>query len=224
MWMVRKIFLSLRLSSVLMCIFTIYISLFHASLLFLNFKEYDESLLTNLTMLEELEIDLIKIRKASLFMVHYPWSFLQVYLQFNTSELVIEHPLSKSSKEDFWGPFAVVSVYCGILWVGNVKNIPWIIAIWASFAFLSHLVARVSHQSTYILHATILGYSFAPLIPFCLLLMFFHRGEFYLLIVQVLVLSWSMLWVHVSFRELLFHKVSYFNRYFSPWVFFILAD
>lgn len=189
---------------------------------FINSKEFDESLLTDLTMLEDLDIDLINIQRSCLFMVYHPWAYLQAYFRFNSVELVVAHPMSKSPKVDFWGPFAVVSSYCGILWMANVKNIPWIIVIWASFAFLSHLVARVSYQSTYILHATIFGYSVVPLIPYCVLLIVFNIAESLSFVIQVLVLSWSMLFVYVSFRELLCTKVNCSRRFFYICVFFLL--
>ena len=184
--------------------------------------EFDDSLLTDLTVFEELDMDLLQIEKTSLFIVSYPWVFLQAYLQSNDIE--VEHPLAKRSKVDFWGPFAVVSLYCGILWIGGVKNIPWIIPIWGSFAFLSHLVARVSFKSTYIIHVSILGYSLVPVIPFCSLVMIFHPSEWYSLIFQMLLLMWSLLSLYVSFRDLLYTKVSITPPPPVSFVFTFIAD
>lgn len=177
--------------------------------------EVDDFLLVNLTMLEELDVDLVNIRKTLLFMACYPWTFSRAYLQSNTMELLVEHPLSKCSKIDFWGPSFVVSLYCGILWTWNVKNVPWILVIWTSSAFFTHLVARVSHKSTYMLHATILGYSMVPLIPFSFLSVILHSQERYLLVIQVLVLLWSILSVYVSFRELLCAKQLFLGKCFG---------
>ena len=186
----------------------------YTSLWLLDSEEVDDFLPVNLTMLEELELDFVNIGRTTLFMTCYPWTFLYIYLQSNTMEMAVEHPLSKCSKVDFWGPSAVVSLYCGILWTWNVKNVPWILVIWAFSAFFSHLVARVSHKSTYILHATILGYSIVPLIPFSLLVVVSHSEEWYLLVVKFLVSLWSLLSVYISFRELLCPKVKWDSRIF----------
>jgi hypothetical protein len=91
------------------------------------------------------------------------------------------HPLyvSTSSIErghsiDFWGPCAIVSVYCMILWLGRVRDVSWIFIIWSVAGIMNHFISRVFYHSSFMIHIALLGYSLTPVIPFAAILLLTH--------------------------------------------------
>lgn len=93
---------------------------------------------------------------------------------------------------DFWGPFFIISLYCLVLWLGRVRDVPWIFVIWTIAATMNHLVSRVwYHSSSLLVHVALLGYSVAPIIPFALLSLFISPPLWLGSLLQIISILWS---------------------------------
>lgn len=67
--------------------------------------EVDEDISTNLSILQELEIDIELIYQTIKWMLSYPWFWM-----FCNTSSTRSHPLiSPTSQKEFWGPCFVVS-------------------------------------------------------------------------------------------------------------------
>jgi len=68
-------------------------------------------------------------------------------------------------KHDFWGPFAIVTLYGLVLWLSSDRDVSWVYVVWCVGSIFSHLVARVwTTTSTFSLHCSIIGYSITPML------------------------------------------------------------
>jgi hypothetical protein len=92
---------------------------------------------------------------------------------------------------DFWGPCSVISLYGLILWLGRVKDVPWIYVIWSLAAVFNHLVNRVWFNSTLMIHFSLLGYSVAPLIPFAAIILLICPPIWFSTILEIVSIIWS---------------------------------
>lgn len=118
------------------------------------------------------------------------------------------HPLHASSAPnsrrtiDFWGPCAVVSAYCIILWIGRVREVPWVFFVWACAAVLNHLVSRVWCHSSLMIHVALLGYSIVPLIPFSLLIVILRPSTPIGLSMEFVSIVWASLAAATSYNTI----------------------
>jgi hypothetical protein len=118
------------------------------------------------------------------------------------------HPLHASSVNnrysiDFWGPCSVVSVFSLVLWIGRVKEVPWIYVIWSFAAVFNHLVSRVWYRSTLMIHIALLGYSIVPLIPFTLLILMFNPPFWLSTCLELLGIIWATLSAITSYTTII---------------------
>ena len=120
----------------------------------------------NTSLLQELEIDLEQISTCVVWMLVEPWRQL-----FAWAQTAGAHPIHRATNIDFWGPATCVTVYGALLWLCNVRDVPWIYIIWTAGAVFNHLTSRAwSNASSLLLHLAIMGYSLCPLIPIATLI------------------------------------------------------
>lgn len=119
------------------------------------------------------------------------------------------HPLHSSSSAnnrhsiDFWGPCAIVSLYSLILWLGRVREVPWIYIIWSIAATVNHLVSRVWYHSSLMIHIALLGYSTAPLIPFAALILLINPPMWLAVSLEVMSVVWATLSAITSYATII---------------------
>jgi len=96
---------------------------------------------------------------------------------------------------DFWGPCAIVSGYGAILWIGNVRDVPWIYIIWLVASIFNHFVCRVwfTHPKL-LLHSALLGYSVTPILPLAGIHLLF-RPPF---IISAMIILFALIWSSFS--------------------------
>eukprot|EP01038_Epipyxis_sp_PR26KG_P006678 gene6678-9162_t len=92
---------------------------------------------------------------------------------------------------DFGGPCAIVSTYGLLLWLGRVKDVPWIYVIWSIAGIFNHIVTRVWCHSTLLIHVALLGYSITPIIPFAALILLFNPPVWLATILEIISVIWS---------------------------------
>jgi hypothetical protein len=170
--------------------------------------ETDEAPSSSQSILQELEIDIVHIRKVSTYMLSNV--LIKAYKVFDPRYVMTDtvHPLAGDSSFEFWGPFAVVSLYTAILWLGRVRNVSWIFFVWIFFSFFMHIVARVSFKSTYALHISILGYSFLPIIPFSVMVVLIRPPVWLASTAQSIAVAWAAASAYTSYQMLLKEKTS----------------
>lgn len=168
--------------------------------------ETDETPLSDQSILEELEIDIMHIRKVSIYMLSNVMR--KVYKFIDPRHILVEsvHPLAGEAPFEFWGPFAVVSLYTSILWLGRVRNVSWIFFVWVFFSLFMHVVARVSFKSTLALHISILGYSILPIIPFSLIVALFRLPVWVASTAQSAAVLWASSSAYNSYQMILSEK------------------
>lgn len=71
--------------------------------------------------------------------------------------LLLFNSKNKNIVIDFWGPFSIMSIYSLVLWIGKVRDVPWIYAIWTIAALFNHQISRVWYRSAFMMHISILG-------------------------------------------------------------------
>jgi len=104
---------------------------------------------------------------------------------------------------DFFGPCSIVSIYSIVLWVGSVKDVPWIYVIWTIAAIMNHLISRVWCKSTLMIHIAILGYSMAPLIPCAAIIVFINMPIWIATILEISCILWASLSTILSYYMIL---------------------
>jgi hypothetical protein len=85
----------------------------------------------------------------------------------------------------------VVSVYGLVLWLGRVKDVPWIYLIWGVGGLVNHLISRVWSSSTLLIHSALLGYSVAAIVPFAWVILFLRPPVWLSTLLEVLSILWS---------------------------------
>lgn len=119
------------------------------------------------------------------------------------------HPLHASSAVnyrhtiDFWGPCAAVSVFSMILWLGRVREVPWIYLIWAIAAIANHLISRVWYHSTLMIHVALLGYATVPLIPFAAVILIVNPPLWIGTTLEIISIIWSSLSAITSYATII---------------------
>lgn len=155
-----------------------------------------------LSLLEELEIDPANIYRSVLWMLFGPCFQL-------TGKPNKKHPLhtpglqSETHSIDFFGPCSIVSLYSLVLWLGSVRDVPWIYVIWTIAAMVNHLICRVWCKSTLMIHIALLGYSVAPLIPFAALIVFVNMPIWIATILEVVCIMWASASAILSYTMIL---------------------
>ena len=171
--------------------------------------ESDENLISDQTLLQELDIDLTHIRKTLKFMQYVVLIKILNIVNFKhrVSPIIIENPLILDKAPEFWGPFAVVSVYALVLWLGKVRNVSWIFLIWLTFSFFNHLVTRVTFKSTYALHMYVMGYSIVPIVPWLLMIIIFRPAVWLASSIQIISIIWASITAYISYSTLLSNRL-----------------
>jgi hypothetical protein len=126
-----------------------------------------------------------------------------------------KHPFAASSSNsniDFWGPCCLVSFYGFILWLGKVKDIPWIYVIWCLASFLNHLVCRVWYNSTIMMHASLLGYSVTPIIPIAAIILLISPPVWISTILESICIVWSASAAVLSYYTILIVSIEHKNK------------
>ena len=119
------------------------------------------------------------------------------------------HPLHASSSVnnrrsiDFWGPCAVVSIFSLVLWLGRVREVPWIYLMWSIAATVNHLVSRVWYHSSLMIHVALLGYATVPLIPFAIIIVIFNPPVWISTTLEVLSIIWASLSAITSYATIM---------------------
>ena len=90
------------------------------------------------------------------------------------------------------GPCTIVSLYGAILWIGNVRDVPWIYIIWLVASIFNHFICRVwfTHPKL-LLHSALLGYSITPILPLTSIHVIFHPPFFISVMIILCSLAWS---------------------------------
>lgn len=101
------------------------------------------------------------------------------------------HPLQISANVGFWGPCTVISIYCLLLWLGKIRDTPWIFVIWTIASTVNHLVSRVWYRSTLMFHVALLGYSITPILPFAIIIIFLRPPFWLATMLELLGVWWA---------------------------------
>ena len=114
-----------------------------------------------------------------------------------TGKVSKRHPLYISGRGfnnrsiDFWGPCMMMSLYGLVLWVGRVRDIPWIYVIWSITATLNHLITRVWHRSSLMIHVALLGYSVTSMIPFAAVILMVRMPIWVATLLEMVSVVWA---------------------------------
>jgi hypothetical protein len=120
-----------------------------------------------------------------------------------------KHPLhnmglhSENRSIDFFGPCSIVSLYGLVLWLGRVRDVPFVYLIWSIAAILNHLVSRVWCKSSLMIHVALLGYSVSPLIPFAAIIVFVHMPIWLATLLEVISILWASVAAVLSYSMIL---------------------
>ena len=100
------------------------------------------------------------------------------------------------------GPCTIVSLYGAILWIGNVRDVPWIYIIWLVASIFNHFICRVwfTHPKL-LLHSALLGYSVTPILPLTIIHVLFHPP----FVISVMIILCSLAWS--SFAAIMAYSV-----------------
>jgi hypothetical protein len=110
---------------------------------------------------------------------------------------------SENRSIDFFGPCSIVSLYGLVLWLGRVRDVPFVYLIWCIAAILNHLVSRVWCKSSLMIHVALLGYSMAPLIPFAAIIVFVHMPIWLATVLEVISILWASIAAVLSYSMIL---------------------
>lgn len=148
----------------------------------------------NASLLQELEIDLEQIYTCILWMFIAPVRYL--FARPNAGA----HPIHRATNIDFWGPCLCVTIYGSVLWFCNVRDVPWIYAIWTVGSTFNHLTSRVwFNSSSLMLHLAITGYAICPIIPLSLLIVITHPPVWLANALEFLALVWAAAAAYLSY-------------------------
>lgn len=120
-----------------------------------------------------------------------------------------KHPLHKTGLHsdnrsiDFFGPCSMVSLYALVLWLGRVRDVPWIYVIWTVAAVVNHFISRVWCKSSLMIHIALLGYSFSPLIPFAAIIVFINMPIWLATILEIISIMWASIAAILSYSMIL---------------------
>lgn len=120
-----------------------------------------------------------------------------------------KHPFHKpglhsdNKSIDFFGPCAMVSLYSLVLWLGRVRDVPWIYVIWTVTAIINHFITRVWCKSSLMFHIALLGYSLSPLIPFAAVIVFVHMPIWLATVLEIISIIWASLSAILSYSMIL---------------------
>lgn len=171
-----------------------------------DIDDFDEDIVPQQkSLLEELEIDPHHIYRYHLCpkciifntVVHrnIMWMLISPCNRILGRPYYKRHPLyaSTTNKQavDFWGPCGMVSLLILILWIGRVKDVPWIYVIWSVAAIFNHFVTRPWYPSSLLTHVALLGYSIVPLIPFAAIILIMKPPVLIKTILEVFGIIWG---------------------------------
>lgn len=149
----------------------------------------------NVSLLQELEIDLQQISTCVVWMFAAPWKAL-----FGWAQAAGAHPIHRATNIDFWGPCTCVTLYGALLWFCNVRDVPWIYIIWTTGSVFNHLTSRAwSNASSTMLHLAIMGYSVSPLIPIAGLIVITHPPIWLANVLECAALIWAATAAYLSY-------------------------
>lgn len=149
----------------------------------------------NVSLLQELEIDLEQISICVMWMLVAPWRQL-----FSWAQTAGAHPIHRATNIDFWGPATCVTIYGALLWLCNVRDVPWIYVIWTAGAVFNHLTSRAwSNASSLLLHLAIMGYSLCPLIPIATLIVLSRPPLWLANALEAVALLWAAAAAYLSY-------------------------
>jgi len=120
-----------------------------------------------------------------------------------------KHPLHKTGLHsenrsiDFFGPCSMVSLFSLVLWLGRVRDVPWVYVIWAVAAVMNHFITRVWCKSSLMIHIALLGYSLSPLIPFAAIIVFVNMPIWLATILEIVSVVWASLGAILSYSSVL---------------------
>jgi hypothetical protein len=167
-----------------------------------DIDDEDESATSSRTLFQELEIDPGHIYRNVMWMLFGPCYRL-------VGRPYKRHPLHASSSAnnrrgiDFWGPCAAVSIFSLILWLGRVREVPWIYLVWAIAAVVNHMVSRVWFHSSLMIHVALLGYATVPLIPFALLIILVNPPVWISTTLEIISIIWASLSAITSYATII---------------------
>jgi hypothetical protein len=111
--------------------------------------------------------------------------------------------LSDNKSIDFFGPCAMVSLYCLVLWLGRVRDVPWVYVIWSVAAVVNHFLSRVWCKSSLMIHIALLGYSVTPLIPFAALIVLLNMPIWLATVLEIISIFWASIAAILSYSTIL---------------------
>lgn len=120
-----------------------------------------------------------------------------------------KHPFHKtglhsdSRSIDFFGPCSMVSLYALVLWLGRVRDVPWVYVIWSVAAIVNHFISRVWCKSSLMIHIALLGYSFSPLIPFAAIIVFINMPIWLATTLEIISIMWASIAAILSYSMIL---------------------
>jgi hypothetical protein len=120
-----------------------------------------------------------------------------------------KHPFHKTGLHsdnksiDFFGPCAMVSFYSLVLWLGRVRDVPWIYVIWAVTSVVNHFITRVWCKSSLMFHIALLGYSCSPLIPFAAIIVLVNMPIWLATILEIISICWASTSAILSYSTIL---------------------
>mmetsp|Transcript_3266 Transcript_3266/g.5081 ORF Transcript_3266/g.5081 Transcript_3266/m.5081 type:complete len:224 (-) Transcript_3266:1194-1865(-) len=154
------------------------------------------------SLLEELEIDPAHIYRSILWMLFGPCFQL-------TGMPNKKHPLhnmglhSDNRSIDFFGPCSMVSLYSLVLWLGRVRDVPWVFVIWSIAAVMNHFISRVWCKSSLMIHIALLGYSVSPIIPFAAIIVLVNMPIWLATILEMMSILWATIAAVLSYSMIL---------------------
>jgi len=111
------------------------------------------------------------------------------YTEADTDDAAVSN---NDNSVDFWGPMTIVTLFAGLLWLGNQKNVPYVYVVWVLGALLLHLTVRpFLDGSSMSFHMAMLGYSLCPQLPLCFIVLAFRPSVFVCTVLQMLGVVWS---------------------------------
>lgn len=179
---------------------------------------------TNISLLQELEIDLPHIYRCTIWMLLCPLGCfcgrhsgkhpLSTMLAPHIGRQNSDPDVSMSNinlpglnnlnfapaQIDFWGPCSIVSLFGALLWLDKVRNVGWLYVIWSLASLFNHFICRVFFKpSRLMIHCALLGYSVTPLIPIGGIIMLFHPPIWLCTVLEIIAVIWASLAAFLSY-------------------------
>ena len=104
---------------------------------------------------------------------------------------------------DFFGPCAIISLFGLVLWLGRVRDVPWVYVIWSIAYVINHFISRVWCKSSLMMHIALLGYSVAPIIPFVAIIVFINMPVWLATCLEILSVLWASTSAILSYSMIL---------------------